>query len=256
MLKLTSRDIAILRLCAACQVLTTSQVQRLYFDHIDASTVRRRLRKLVTEGYLESIETRIRTDNLYTLGKEGHRYLRALGWQVVERPEVPKDLDHHLGVTDIRIAIERSLKHTPDLHLRYFFAYWELGQFGWSYAVIPDGIFSLQNNRVLHAAIEFDRNTESITVFTKKLLNYRTLVRVHPVSTVILVAEHRGNIERLENGLAEIFASIPIVTVALEDLNLHGLQARCTPRAYLNGTRSVAEQMEIDGTKQNDEDGP
>ena len=169
-----------------------------------------------------------------------------LGLDMELRKEVPKDLNHHLGVTDIRIAIERGMERMPGLNLRYIYAYWELGQFAWPYPIIPDAIFSVRNAYVAQATIEFDRNTESLGVFAKKLLQYRTLMRLHPISTVILVVEHRANVERIGTGLAEVESNIPLLTLALEDLKQHGLLALPHPRRHLFGNRTIAEQMEID----------
>jgi hypothetical protein len=135
------------------------------------------------------------------------------------------------------------------MHLRYFYAYWELGQFGWSYAIIPDAIFSIRNAFLTQAALEFDRNTESLNVFAKKLLQYRTLITLHPISTVILVAEHRANLERLENGLEEVQTLIPLLLVALEDLCSQGLVACPYPRPHMHGRRTLLEQLEIDAVR-------
>jgi hypothetical protein len=136
MTKLTNRDRKILCTIAACQVLGTSQVHQWHFGNVSLNMAQKRLRKLVEAGYLDSMETKVCTDNLLVLGKEGQRQLEQQGWNVELRKEIPKDLAHHMGVVDTRIAIERGLQDMPGLHLRYFYAYWELGRFGWSYPII------------------------------------------------------------------------------------------------------------------------
>ena len=145
MTKLTSRDRNILWSCGVSQVLTTSQILRWHFGSTSLRNVQKRLQKLVAAGFLKVIETRVCTDNLVLLGREGQAELQKTGWKVELRQEAPKDLEHHLGVVDIRIALDRSLPTLPGMRLRYCYAYWELGQFAWSYPIIPDMIFSLRN---------------------------------------------------------------------------------------------------------------
>src|SRR5713101_1379256 len=246
MTKLTSRDRKILRTIAACQVLDTSQVHRWHFGNVSLNMAQKRLRKLVEAGYLDSLETKVCTDNLVVLGKEGERQLQQHGWNVELKKDLPKDLAHHMGVVDMRIAIERGLEHIPGLRLRYFYAYWELGRFGWSYPIIPDAIFSVRNAFTAQAALEFDRKTETLGVFARKLLQYRTLLHRHPLSTVIVVAEKSKDIERLQQGLENIGTHIPLLIVPLEELKGRGLMAVPQPRSHMVGTRTIFEQLEID----------
>ncbi len=128
MTKLTNRDMQILWSCGVSQVLTTSQIQRWHFGSTCLRNVQKRLQKLVEAGFLNVIETRVCTDNLVLLGKVGHAELQKTGWKAELRQEAPKDLQHHLGVVDIRIALDRSLPALPGMQLRYCYAYWELGR--------------------------------------------------------------------------------------------------------------------------------
>jgi Replication-relaxation len=169
------------------------------------------------------------------------------------KKEAPKDLQHHLGVLDIRIALERSLSALPEMQLRYCYAYWELGQFAWSYPIIPDLIFSLRNAYTLQAAVEFDRKTETLNVLAKKLLQYRTLIEQHPLSTVLVVAEKDEDAERLVEGLQGVGSTIPILTTSLPALKETGLAAPVRAPSYMYGTRTIAEQMEIDAARQTGE---
>jgi hypothetical protein len=246
MTKLTSRDRRILRTIAACQVLDTSQVHRWHFGKVSLNMAQKRLRKLVEAGYLDSLETKVCTDNLVVLGREGQRHLQQHGWNVELKKEIPKDLAHHMGVVDTRIAIERGLEHMPGLQLRYFYAYWELGRFAWSYPIIPDAIFSVRNAYTAQAALEFDRKTETLGVFAQKLLQYRLLLHRHPMTTIIVVAEKAKDVERLQQGLEQVGSRIPLLIVALEELKERGLLAVPQPRSHMVGTRTIYEQMEID----------
>jgi Replication-relaxation len=246
MTKLTSRDRNILWSCGVSQVLTTSQILRWHFGSTSLRNVQKRVQKLVAAGFLKVIETRVCTDNLVLLGREGQAELQKTGWKVELRQEAPKDLEHHLGVVDIRIALDRSLPALPGMRLRYCYAYWELGRFAWSYPVIPDLIFSLRNAYAIQAAVEFDRKTEMLNVFAKKLLQYRLLLERHPLSTVLVVAEKDEDAERLVEGLEGVGTTVPIVTVSLPDLKEKGLAAMARARTHMVGSRTIAEQLEID----------
>ncbi len=246
MTKLTNRDRKILRAVAACQFLATSQVHRWHFGNVSLNMAQKRLRKLAEAGYLEAIETKVCSDNLVILTREGQRQLQQQGWNVELKKDLPKDMAHHMGVVDMRIAIERGLEHMPSLQLRYFYAYWELGRFAWSYPVIPDAIFSVRNAYTAQAALEFDRKTETLAVFAQKLLQYRMLMQSHPLSTVIVVAEKSKDVERLQQGLEPVGSRIPLLIVAMEELKQRGLMAVPQPRSHIVGTRTIAEQMEID----------
>ncbi len=249
MTKLTSRDRQILWSCGVSQVLTTAQIQRWHFGSTSLRNVQKRLQKLAEAGFLSITRTRVCTDNLVLLGREGQAELQRTGWKVELRKEAPKDLEHHLGVVDIRIALDRG-PTLPGMRLRYCYAYWELGQFAWSYPIVPDMIFSLRNAYTIQAAVEFDRKTETLKVFAQKLLQYRLVLRRHPLSTVMVVAEKDADLERLEQGLEGVRNTIPIVTVALSDLKQNGLAAVARAREHMYGTRTIAEQLEIDAARQ------
>jgi hypothetical protein len=75
---------------------------------------------------------------LHSLGAGGELLL-ASGWAEEIRLErkPPKNLEHFLGINDIRVAVERSAR-ARSLAIEFFFAYWELLQQGWVYRIIPD----------------------------------------------------------------------------------------------------------------------
>ena len=91
MTKLTSRDRSILWSCGVSQVLTTSQILRWHFGSTSLRNVQKRLQKLVEAGFLKVIETRVCTDNLVLLGREGQAELQKTGWKVELKQEAPKD---------------------------------------------------------------------------------------------------------------------------------------------------------------------
>jgi DNA-binding PadR family transcriptional regulator len=249
MIRLTSRDMGIIRSTAACEVMTMLQLHQWHFDGLSVAATYKRLGKLAAAGYLKVVETKVGRDNLYTIGKEGGEALKKNGWKWEIKKEIPKDLEHHKGVVDARIGIEKWMERMPEMKLRYFYAYWELGQFQWPYAIIPDAVFSIRNAYMAQGALEFDRNQYSVAVFAKKLLQYGLLVKAHPISTVIVVAEQASHVEKLGKALEDVGTRIPLLTVALQDLRQHGLKAIPYRQAHMPGERSIIEQIEIDAAR-------
>src|SRR6266851_1255123 len=131
-MRLLARDKAILRKLDACKWLTTSQVQRLFFPGISLDFVRKRLRKLGLGDHLKSFQPDRMSEALHGLGTP------------------PKQVQHLIGINELRLAAEKEA-------CEFFYAYWELGQFNWSYPVIPDAVCK-KGNLFL---IEYDTGSES-----------------------------------------------------------------------------------------------
>src|SRR5437867_7225494 len=120
------------------------------------------------------------TEALFTLGPEGKRVLERSGpGEVVLERQPPKQLEHFIGINDLRIAAERSTE------LDYFFACWQLPGLGWSHAIIPDAVFSLARRTF---AVEFDRGKEGIRYLIRtKLAVYLRGLKGFPLAAVLVV---------------------------------------------------------------------
>src|SRR2546426_627529 len=157
--RLTKRCMDLLELLRVARWLTTGQVRRRFFPHATLDAARKRLRKLTQAGYLMMVQENRMSEALFTLGCEGKRVLETSGVEgiTLER-KPPKQLEHFIGINDLRIAAEL------DEALTYFFACWELPGLSWQHPIIPDAVFSLRNRTF---AVEFDRGLKSIRSFIK-----------------------------------------------------------------------------------------
>jgi protein involved in plasmid replication-relaxation len=128
-LSLSERDLRVLAKCAVCRWLTAGQLQRLYFPDVTQDAARKSLRRLSTAEHLFSFRENPMAEALYGVGSEGKSLLATKGLEVQSCRTPPWQVEHLIGVNDIRISIEAD----PN-RLAYFFASWELPQFQWGHA--------------------------------------------------------------------------------------------------------------------------
>src|SRR6266567_8257842 len=166
-IRLTDRDLRMLEKCAACRWLTTGQVKRLYFPEATLNAVQKRLRKLSEAGYLRSYREHPTAEAIHALGPKGKPLVEEKGIEVAVGGEVPRQVEHMLGVNEIRIAIE-----TSGMKVVYFFAYWQLANLGWAHAVIPDAVFAVRTPELRTFLVEYDRSTETLERLFQKLRWY------------------------------------------------------------------------------------
>src|SRR5712692_8349853 len=123
--RLTDRDLRMLVKLAVCRWLATAQIQRLYFPEATLNAVQKRLRKLSDDGYLRSHREHPTAEAIHAVGRKGKPLVEEKGIEVTLTADVPKQLDHMLGVNEIRIDVE-----TSSARVAWFFAYWQLGDLG------------------------------------------------------------------------------------------------------------------------------
>ena len=189
--KLTDRDRYILAKCAVCRWLSTSQIQRIYFQKASLNAVQKRLRKLSDEGYLRSYRENQMAEVLHAVGPKGKPILEEEGIDI-GASDPPKQLDHLAGINTVRIALE-----TSTLPLAYFFAYWQLSSIGWTFPVIPDAVFALGGPERRRFLVEYDRGTEPLKTIVEKLRNYNRGIPGFVPDGVLLVFEENRQIDRL-----------------------------------------------------------
>src|SRR6267154_5808460 len=119
--RITQRDVRLLAKLGVCRWLTTTQVKRLYFPEATLNAVQKRLRKLSDAGYLRSHREHLTAEAVHALGPKGKPLVEEKGVEAAVSGEVPQQLEHLLGVNEIRIAVETSA-----VQVAYFFAYWQL----------------------------------------------------------------------------------------------------------------------------------
>jgi len=214
-MKLTERCIGILTLLASARWLKTSQVHRRYFADASFSAARRRLRLLEEEKFVFRYRENHMTESLWTVGREGRRILeKRNGRSVCLERRPPKQLEHYVGINDIRIAAETA----PEME--YFFAAWELPALNWRHRLIPDGIIGFPGRTF---ALEFDRGHESLQYFARTKIDvYRRGLPGFPIRAVLIVAEA----ETRMRSLMKLAPASPVMLFStLDRIRRHGLAA-------------------------------
>lgn len=74
-MRLTQRDMELLRELRAARWLTTTQIRRRFFTQVSLSAAHRRLRKLVVVKYLVRYQEDRMHEAIFALGPEGKRFL-------------------------------------------------------------------------------------------------------------------------------------------------------------------------------------
>ena len=137
---------------------------------------------------------------LHSLGLKGKELLMERGWKreisIERRP--PKNLEHFLGINDIRVAVERSAEN-DGMELGFFFASWELQQEGWTFPVIPDAACHVEHTgKPTTILFEYDRGEESTGYLVRTKFNpYARGLNGFPFSGVLVVVDSEDRLEEL-----------------------------------------------------------
>src|SRR5439155_4074576 len=128
-MRLTARDRKLLLKLAAARWLSTKQVAALLFSNVTPEMARRRLRLMNENRYVFSWQHNSMTEALHSLNIKGKDFLKEKGWGLPIKLErvPPKNLEHFMGINDIRIAVERSAQ-SEGIRMGFFYACWELQQ--------------------------------------------------------------------------------------------------------------------------------
>ena len=191
-IRLTKRDMRILRKCMPAKWLTTSQIQQLFFSNATRDVVQKRLRKLGSAGYLLSCRPDRMSEAIHTPGHRAKQVLESEGYPVKLVRKPPVQLDHFIGINDIRIQVEKGC-----FPVKSFFAAWELGAVGWTYPVIPDAVFRIEKEGILTFLVEYDRGTESLDIFAKKLRIYQEDLYGFTFNSVLIIGDGRQRIKNI-----------------------------------------------------------
>ncbi len=181
-MRLTRRCSELLLLLASARWLSTSQVHRRHFKDVSIEAARKRLRKLESGQYVFRYRENQMMESLFSLGPKGRLAIESqTGREVRLERRPPKQLEHFVGINDLRIAAEMRTD------LKYFFACWELPALKWRYPVIPDAVCGVKKQTF---AIEFDRGQESLRFFVRtKLATYGEGLVGFPLDAVLVIAD-------------------------------------------------------------------
>src|SRR6266567_2099599 len=212
-IRLSDRDLRLLVKCAVCRWLTTDQLKRLYFPEATLNAVQKRLRKLSEAGYLRSHQEHPTAEAIHAVGPKGKPLVEEKGVEVAVGGEVPRQVEHMLGVNEIRIAVE-----TSGMKVVYFFAYWQLANLGWAHAVIPDAVFAVRTPELRTFLVEYDRSTETLDKLFRKLGLYDQGLAEFHFEAVVIVTERTRRLDLLGRELRRKNLSLPVLASTLEDV--------------------------------------
>ena len=107
----------------------------------------------------------------------------------------PKQLEHLIGINDVRIAAELGLS------LSYFFACWELPALAWQQPIIPDAIFGTEGQAI---ALEFDRGQENLRYFlSSKISVYNRGLPGFPLFRLLIVTDRQARLQSLARAIGK-----------------------------------------------------
>lgn len=216
--KLTERDRRMLAKCAVCRWLTTDAIKRLYFPEATPNAVQKRLRKLAEAGYLWSYREHSTAEAIHALGPEGKPVVEEEGIEVALQAEVPKTIEHLLGINEVRVAVE-----TGPVQVLYFFSWQELRAMGWSFPVIPDSAFAVRAPERRTFFVEYDRGTETLEKLVGKLASYDGEAIGFPFEAVLIITERTRRLDVLARELQRKGISTTALVSSLEEINETGL---------------------------------
>jgi Replication-relaxation len=212
--RVTERDVQILVKCALCRWLTTAQIQRLYFPEASLNAVQKRLRKLSDAGHLRSYREHPTAEAVHAVGPKGQPLVEGKGVEVALGGEVPKQLEHLLGINEIRIAVE-----TGRVPVTYFFPYWQLASLGWTGQVIPDAVFACRIPERRAFVVEYDRGTETLAKLQDKLTCYDDGLGGFAFEAVLLFTEGKRRLDLLSRQMQRSHLSLTVLAASIEGID-------------------------------------
>src|SRR3989442_11849535 len=219
--RLTDRDLRMLIKLAVCRWLATAQIQRLYFPEATLNAVQKRLRKLSDAGYVRSYREHPTSEAVHAVGPKGKPLVEEKGIEITLTSDVPKQLDHMLGVNEVRIALE-----TTGARVAWFFAYWQLGDLRWTYPIIPDAIFAIRGEAGRRTfLVEYDRSTETLEKLLQKLRWYDKGLAGFPFEAVLILTERTRRLDLLSRELLRKNLSVTVLASTIDEVKEMGFFA-------------------------------
>ena len=193
-MRLTERDLDILQAVYEYELLTTQQLQTLFFP--SWHTAYRRLarlyrHRLLDRKFLGMHADSVNTPALYVLDKRGVQVLRAqrgreMVWRQRLKPLSITFLEHTIAINHVRVAVAKACQDTAGFALVRWQGENELkGDYDRvtiesdtgrkvNVSLIPDSYFVLQTPKgVAHFFLELDRGTMTVKRFKSKILAYQ-----------------------------------------------------------------------------------
>ncbi len=215
--RVTERDVRILARLAVARWLTTAQIHRAYFPEATLNAVQKRLRRLSDAGFVRSYREHPTAVAVHAVGPKGKALVEEKGIEAALGEDVPRQLEHLLGVNEIRIAIESSA-----VRIAFFFTYLQLPSLGWRHPVIPDAVFAVDVPARRTFLLEYDRGTETLGKLLQKLQSYDKGVEGFSFDAVLIVAERPRRFDVLSREFRRKAGQAAVVFAALDEVKEAG----------------------------------
>lgn len=198
-MRLTERDIEILKTVYEWRIMKGDQIQQLFFG--SQSTASFRLSRLYQHGFLErhflpTVGGPASSPTIYTIGKQGIEVLKKEGfYNEASKRKIPRKqlsplfLEHTLAINDVRVAVTVSTKQhgyvleiwLDDVDLKVNYDIVVVSSRDGNrreVSLIPDSYFVLRvpQGRACFF-LEIDRGTETLSRFEEKVRAYEAYVR-------------------------------------------------------------------------------
>lgn len=171
----TERDLWILESIGKMHFATTGQLTRLHFGDSRWSA-HKGLRRLLDGGLVRVWVRDLVKENVYSLAPRGTRLLVDEGESRPGSVAVPRgldgNLDHLIGINDVRIALVLSLGEGVG-EIAWWRSDWDLRSMGKA-RVIPDALFAIRwkEEGEQAFALELENQSRSPKAFLGKVLGY------------------------------------------------------------------------------------
>jgi len=220
-IRISERDRRVMVKCAVARWLTTGQLQRLCFREVSADAARKSLRRLAQSGHLVTHREHSMAEAIHGLGPKGKVTLGAKGFAAEASREPPRQLEHLVGINDVRIAVEAS-RHG----VLYCFASWELQALGWAHPLIPDLVAGMRCPERKAFLFEYDRSTEGLAILAKKFRLYEDGIPGVPLAALVMVADSDRRLATLARKIPELAGERPVLGCVLSELAASSIDAR------------------------------
>ena len=140
-------------------------------------------------------------------------------------------------MNEVRIAVE-----TTGARVAWFFAYWQLGDLGWTYPVIPDAIFAIRGEAGRRTfLVEYDRSTETLDKLLQKLRWYDKGLAGFPFEAVLILTERTRRLDLLSRELRRKPLSLAVLASTMEEIIEVGFFEMAFVELPSGGRRKVLE---------------
>lgn len=243
-LRLSQRDLDVLRAVAEGQQLATSQISALLFPSTKKASAR--LKQLVDGGVLRASRkawtfAKPSTENFYSLAKSGRETLRREeGRFVSAKTKAVTNIAHLAGINQLRVLLKHAVAESPGLDLE-FLASWQLSVATKSggdvivgkglgrnlvNSIKPDAVFTLRNadGATLLFFAEVDMATEPISRRNRSS-GSSLMGKIERYASYFDSGEYRGDGEQL---FGHAFRGFRVLLVTTKDSRLQQLREQAS----------------------------